>query len=225
LPLTNPEDRIDGLKLIADSVAQQRQIASKAIIFHPLTCAVWVLMLAIVYQIFYKVPGDIGSVITTAGGLSMAMLVAVRMMTGPYLTEAEKLTWKFLENPETGDDDLLIGSKFGDEVIAALVLRLERPGSAGGKKKGKSLKGGKAIIRAWTTKLRYRHKGIGTGLLEEAVRITREKLGKDAEVGFAADHANAKMLLPGVFGNVFRKTEEEAVRLLEEVDEGGRKKR
>lgn len=161
----------------------------------------------------------------------MAMLVAVRGATAGYLGEAEKIKWDFLE-PETEEGaererDTLIGAKFGDEMIGALALRLEPTASAlSSKKKGKSvsLKGGKGVIRGWTTKLRYRHKGIGTGLLEEAIKVTRERCGKDAELGFGVDHANSKRILPKVFNNGFRRSEEKAIRMLEEVD-GGRRKR
>jgi Acetyltransferase (GNAT) family len=226
--LTDPEDCILALKLVADSVAQQRQTASRAIIFHPIFAAVWVVVNALVFQWLYKDLGDLGIAVCTAGGMTMAMLVAVRMMTGGYLTEAETITWAWLSNPETGDEDLLIGSKFGEDVIGALALRLERPGGGvGGKKKGKVVKTGKGkgIIRAWTSRLKYRHKGIGTALLEEAVRVTREKCGKEAEVGFAADHANSRMVLPNIFNGGFRKREQAAIKLLSQVVDEGNKKR
>jgi ribosomal protein S18 acetylase RimI-like enzyme len=158
----------------------------------------------------------------------MAMLVAVRGLTGGYLNEAEKLKWDFLKNPDTGTDDLLIGTKFGDEVMAALVLRLEPSpdsnGSSSSKKRGSrannSGKGGKGLIRAWTVRLRFQRKGVGTALLEEAVKITREKLGRDAEIGFVADHANSTMILPEFFNGPFRKKEAMAIRMLEEVISG-----
>lgn len=77
--------------------------------------------------------------------------------------------------------------------------------------------------------MRFRHKGIGTGLLEEAVRITRENLGRDAEIGFAADHANSKMLLPDIFNGPFKRDQRKSIKMLEEVDHGvdvgGKKKR
>jgi hypothetical protein len=226
LVLTAAEDRIEALKLIADSVAQQRQTASVAVIFHPIFAALWALMIALVWQWLYYESRDIGIVVCTVGGLTMAMLVGVRAMTGGYLAEAEKMTWAFLSNAETGEDDLLIGSRFGRDVIGALVLRLERPGGAGSKKKGKTVKTGKGkgIIRVWTTSLHFRHKGVGTGLLEEAVKVSRERLGKDAEVGFAADHANSKMVLPNVFNAGFRKREQNAIKMLKEVEDGKSKR-
>jgi hypothetical protein len=225
--LTDPEDRIVALKLVADSVAQQRQTASRAVIFHPIFAAAWVLVNALVTQFLYKDFSDLGIVVCTVGGMTMAMLVAVRMMTGGYLSEAETITWSWLSNPETGDEDLLIGSKFGEDIIGALVLRLEKPGGVGNKKKGKVIKTGKGkgIIRAWTTGLKYRHKGIGTGLLEEAVQVTHEKCGKEAEVGFAADHANSRMVLPSIFNSGFRKREQAAIKLLSSVVDEINKKR
>jgi len=234
--LTDPEDRILALKLVADSVAQQRQTASRAVIFHPVFAAIWVVVNALVFQWLYKNLGDLGDlgiVVCTVGGMTMAMLVGVRMMTGGYLAEAETITWAWLSSPETGDEDLLVGSKFGEDMIGALVLRLERPGGSGGggvgggKKKGKAVKTGKGkgLIRAWTTGLKYRHKGVGTALLEEAVRITREKCGKEAEVGFAADHANSRMMLPSIFNGGFRKREQAAIKLLSQVVDEGSKKR
>jgi hypothetical protein len=217
-PLTDSAERLLALKLIADSIAQQRQVASKAIIVHPFSLSLWVLMLGVVYQFIYKTPADIGVFVTTVAGISMSMLVGVRMLTGGYLQEAEGLKWDFLRDPVSGEEDVLIGTKYGAEIIGALALRLEK---SGGKKK----KGGKGLVRAWTTKLRYRHKGIGTGLLEEAVRVTRERLGKEAELGFAADHANSKILVPGVFGNIFKYRERMALKLLEEVEEGTAQKK
>ena len=43
-------------------------------------------------------------------------------------------------------------------------------------------------MRGWTVKLKYRGKGVGKGLLEEAVKVAGER-GADGIV-FAADHAS-----------------------------------
>lgn len=160
----------------------------------------------------------------------MTLLVLVRGVTGGYIAQAEKVTWAFMSNPETGEDDLLIGSKFGRDIIGALVLRLERPGGGGSgsaRKKAKAPKTskGKGLIRAWTTGLKYRHKGVGAELLEEAVKVTRDRLGKDAEIGFAVDHVNSNMILPSIFNAGFKKRERMAIKMLEEVDEAGKRKR
>lgn len=65
-------------------------------------------------------------------------------------------------------------------------------------------------------------------MLHEAVRITREKCGRDAEVGFAAEHANSSMVLPEMFNRTFRQDERKAAGALEKVLsewEGARRKR
>jgi hypothetical protein len=54
-------------------------------------------------------------------------------------------------------------------------------------------------------------------MLREAVRLTRERCGKDAEVGFAQEHANSVMVLPEMFNRPFRKGEMRAARALEKV--------
>lgn len=118
---------------------------------------------------------------------------------------------------DDGEEDLVLGTKFGDEIIGSLVLRLELNPSLAGKKKNRSLslKGGKGVIRAWTTKLRYRKRGVGGDMLAEAVRVTKERCGRDAEVGFAQEHANSKMVLREMFNGSFRRTERMAQRMLE----------
>ena len=227
--LTDEDDKVAALKLIADSIAQQRQQASRAIIFHPLALAGYILLLAIVSNFVYKDRSDLGIVATTSAGITMACLIAIRGLTGEYLNLAEKFSWKFATN-EDGEEDIIIGSRYGEEIMGAAILRLEGKGNGSGKKKTKSAKtGGKGVVRAWTVRVRYRGKGVGTELLEEAVKITREKLGNSAEIGFAAEHANSKMILPEIFNASFRKREARAAKALETVienmDTGSKKKR
>ena len=227
--LTAEADKIAALKLIADSIAQQRQLASRAVIFHPLTIAAYIGLVAIVSQLLYKSKNDLGILLTTVAGLTMACLVGVRGLTAGYIAKAESLNWKFAQN-EDGDDDIIVGTRYGEDIIGALILRVERNGSySPQRKKAKGGKtGGKGVVRAWTTKMRYRGTGIGTDLLETAVRITREKLGNSAEIGFAAEHANSEMVLPELFNGGFRRREMRAAKTLESVvsgDVGGKKKR
>jgi hypothetical protein len=113
---TTEDDRVDGLRLIADSVAQQRQIASKVLIFHPLHLAGFVLFIGILLQRFWKTNDDLYMLGPTFGGIVMACLVAVRWVTGRYLTYAEEIDWDWL-----GDDRMVV-VKWGEEVIGALVL-------------------------------------------------------------------------------------------------------
>ncbi|KAH6676578.1 hypothetical protein B0J14DRAFT_585825 [Halenospora varia] len=230
--LTSDDDKTAALKLVADSIAQQRQLASRAIIFHPLTMALYIALMATISQFLYKTRGDTGVVLTTCAGVTMACLIAIRGATGGYLTLAEEMKWSFLENDER-EEDVVLGSKFGDEIIGAVVLRLERnPPSPSSKRKGSGKSsskhsGGKGIVRAWTVRMKYRGKGVGTELLEEAVKITRRELGGSAEIGFAKEHANSGMVVPELFNGGFRRREKRAAKLLEGVVESmeGRKKR
>jgi GNAT superfamily N-acetyltransferase len=171
------DDRIDGLRLVADSVAQQRQVSSKMLIFHPITLATFVLVSAIATQLMLRAYNDWFMVATTLGGITMTFLI--RWMTGEYIGIAEDIDMAWL-----GDDRLIV-VKWGEEIIGALVLGWADNDAA--KKRGRR-KRGKAVIRAWTVRLKYRGKGVGEGLLEEAVKIAGEK-GADGIV-FDGDHAS-----------------------------------
>ncbi|KAM7203820.1 acetyltransferase [Naviculisporaceae sp. PSN 640] len=223
--LTTQPEKVDALRLIADSIAQQRQSASLSLVFHPLLLSVLLAALALVYQYAWvsrKPTPDLGTTLTLASGTIMTYLLAIRYVVSPYITHAESLKYDFLINPDTGEEDLVIGTKWDGKLIGATVLRLEppavsSPSSKRKSKSGPSFKGGKGVIRAWTTKLRYRGRGVGGDMLTEAVRITREKCGKDAEIGFAREHANAHMVLPEFFNGRFRKGERRAALALEKV--------
>ncbi|KAB5572434.1 hypothetical protein GE09DRAFT_668661 [Coniochaeta sp. 2T2.1] len=234
--LTTTPEKISALKLVADSIAQQRQLASRALVFHPLCLTVLAGLLAGAYQIAW-VRGDrrdLGTLVTLCSGAVMSYLMAIRYAATGYIRLAEGVGYDFLQTDDgVGEEDLVLGSKYGGEVVGALVLRLEpaaHSNSNNSKKKSRAaaLKGGKGVIRAWTTRMRYRGKGLGGDLLREAVRITKERCGRDAEVGFAREHANSGMVLPGMFNGVFRRGEVRAARALEAVlaeVEGGRRKR
>ena len=68
---------------------------------------------------------------------------------------------------------------------------------------------------------------MGRDLLAKAVRLAREKCGREAAVGFAQEHANSAVVLPEVFNGAFRKRERRATKALEEMLAGweGKKKR
>lgn len=114
----------------------------------------------------------------------MAMLVAIRGATGGYLVAAEKIGWKWLDvlaededgnKVVKGDEIVVLITKWGDEIIAAVVVKVQKK-----EKKG--------LVRAWTTGLRYRGKGVGKDLLEQGVDVA---LGKGCrEVVFDEKHAS-----------------------------------
>jgi GNAT superfamily N-acetyltransferase len=171
----------------------------------------------------------------------MTYLLGIRYFTGGYIQAAEELGWSWLSPSSSptaspSEEDLIIGVRFGKQLIGALVLRLEPSLSTAHASNGSNrrrsrtslLRGGRGVIRAWTVKLRYRGQGIGRDLLHEAVRLTRERCGRDADVGFAAEHANSKMMLPETFNKPFRRGERKAAKSLEKVLadwEGARRRR
>lgn len=222
--LTTEDEKIAALKLVADTIAQQRNAAARAIIFNPMVLAGYVLLLAVLNNYLYSTISDIGLVLTTSAGITMACLVAVRAVTAPYITMAEEFNFKFIKSPD-GDEDLVIGSKYGDEIMGACILRLEpNPSSPSKNKKSKGGKnGGKGVVRAWAVRVRYRGNGVGTELLEKAVETTKEKLGNSAEVGFAKEHANSKMVLPNWLNSGFKKAERRAAGALARVVESSKR--
>jgi hypothetical protein len=244
--LTERPDKAAALKLVADSIAQQRQQAAFNLVFHPLPLAGILAVLAAIYRYAWtqNTQHDLGTALMLACGAVMTYLMAIRTFTSPYLQAAEDISWDFLTAGRDGggggsgeEEDLVFGTRYGSDIVGALVLRLERPSSSsdgsngnGGGNSGssrrkahsrqnsfKQLKGGRGVIRAWTTRLRYRGRGLGGDLLREAVRVTRERCGKDAEVGFAKEHANSVMVLPEMFNRPFRKGEMRAAKALEKV--------
>lgn len=215
------DSRAEGLHIIADSIAQQRNIASRSVIFHPATFGVYAVVVALLRQFFYdSATTDWIRVTMTLLGVVMAMLGAIRLMCGPYIFEAERVgTWKWLdqgrsaeEEEKTGlrvlgtQDDILL-TKFGDEFIGAIIYRgvqpITNPGSPNGSKKSRrtpsSSKSTRMVIRGWSVKQKYRRKEVGSALLEDAIKSAREKGWTTDGIEFAEDHANHKRVLPAIF--------------------------
>ncbi|KAK0666100.1 hypothetical protein QBC41DRAFT_305541 [Cercophora samala] len=200
--LSSKQDKLSALKLIADSIAQQRQTASSHIIFHPFPLSCLLATLAVTHRYLLS-ESDLGTALMILSSLVTTYLLAVRYLTSPFIRLAESVTPSFLGSEE---EDTVIACRYGDEIIGATVLHISRPGGGASdpnfkrhKQRGSlsSFKGGKGVIRAWTVKLRYRGKGVGGDMLREAVRLTKEKCGRDGEVGFARGHANAGLIPVG----------------------------
>ena len=234
-PAASEDDKVEALHLIADSVAQQRQLASRAITLHPGILSLLVLVLGLVYQNFYKGSrSDLAIVGTTSAGVMMAFLVSVRYLSRGYIEEAESVgTWKWLDKgredaDSVGEGDEVLLSRFGEEAIGALIMRgvREQTTSSGSgnnsPRKRRQNTGGKnssvtGKIRGWAVKYRYRRKGVGAELLEEAIKLCQERGWQGPE--FAEDHANSARLLPNTFNGGFNKTERKAKEMLEKVKE------
>ncbi|KAF2808359.1 uncharacterized protein BDZ99DRAFT_419391 [Mytilinidion resinicola] len=206
---TTPADRIAGLKLVADSVAQQRQLTSRELIFHPLHLAALTLVLALVAQYLYASAADLVLVGTTCGGVVMACLAAVRWVCGGYIFHAETINWEWL-----GDDEVVV-VRWGEEVIGALVLGWSEEGGGAKRARGKGARRGLGLVRGWTVQQKYRGKGVGESLLEEAVRVAGERGVKGVE--FAEEHANSLRILPAFYNGFLDRRDARAARALEKV--------
>jgi hypothetical protein len=205
------DERIEGLRLVADAVAQQRQVASKALILHPLHIALYGIVAALLARYFTRSGTDVSIIITTLAGVTMTALAAVRYATSAYIGLAEKINWDWL-----GEDRVVV-VKWGGEVIGTLVLGWEDDVSSkkkGGSRNGRR-RGGWAVVRAWTVKLKYRGKGVGDGLLEEAVRVA--SLSAADGVRFADDDVVSKRVLPEFYNSFLNKRDARAQAALEKV--------
>ncbi|OAQ79390.1 acetyltransferase, GNAT family [Purpureocillium lilacinum] len=246
--LTSDDAKRDALQLVADSIAQQRQVASLAVIFHPACFVAVVVACTLAWR--HNAARDVGTAMTACSGLVIAFLAAVRLLTSRYVNIAEAFRWRdFIAPPAPGRaEDLVLGARFGEELIGALVLRLVPPadGDEGGRQadpsssstpstrskrksaKNKKLQQGEkggapqaggggsgGLVRAWTTKLRYRGRGIGGDLLRFAVVTTRSACDDDsATVSFDPAHANSALPLPSMFNRPFRTRDDKARRAL-----------
>lgn len=224
-PAVAEDDKVEALHLVADSVAQQRQLGSSAVLFHPLTVCVLVLFFGLAYQNLYKGSTSDWAIIgTTSAGILMAVLITIRWLTGGYIFEAERIgTWKWLnegrDDPESsivGSEDEILVTHYGEEMIGATILRGVRdPSSSNGKARKNAPVTG--IIRAWTVKRRYRRKGIGQSLLEEVVTLCQSKGWQGPE--FAPNHANSADILHPTFTGGFKKREKQAREMLKGIIE------
>ncbi|KAI9815390.1 MAG: hypothetical protein M1826_002066 [Phylliscum demangeonii] len=238
------DDKVEALRLIADSVAQQRQLASRILIFHPSLLSGYILLVALVSHFLFRTAGDLPLLVTTIAGLTMAALLSIRWAVHGYLLMAEEMTFAWLRprpSPVAADrrggghhddaEDTILATRFGEQIVGALVIRLlsdgDGDGDGGGddahgrgpkaSKKRKGAPSRTAVFRAWTVRLRYRHKGVGGHLLEEGVRLARERLGADARIRWASDHVHSRRILPVFFNTPFDRREQLAQKMLDDV--------
>ncbi|KAH8198128.1 hypothetical protein TruAng_007705 [Truncatella angustata] len=216
--LVDEVDKLDALNLVTDSIAQQRQTTSLHLVFHPYLLPLLIAALGVAFQYSWRVKRDLGMALMLHSGVVMTYLLAIRYVTGRYIGVAESMRWEWMQ-AEDGEEDTVVGVRFGREIIGALMLRLEPSSNPAGKKRTRAsaLRGGKGVIRAWTVKLRFRGKGVGADLLKEAVKVTKEKCGRDAAVGFAKEHANSEVVVPEALNGLMRKDEQRAAKALEKV--------
>lgn len=173
---TTEDDKVDALKLVADSVAQLRQKANSTLMRHPVNLAVLIGVTSIFARYLSILGKDWIAVGMALSGALMIYFAAARLLTQPYIDRAEQLNWAWL-----GSADIFV-TKFGEEIIGALIIEW-----VSGESRTKRKKAWRGEVKGWAVRMKYRGKGVGTALLEDAVREAKSK-GAES-VDFANDHA------------------------------------
>ena len=222
VPSTDISTRECAHRLIADSVAQQRQLAFRSLLFHPFVLLLFSTFLALGSRVLHT-----ATLLLTASFVITAAILIAHHLTYPYIQYAEDIDrfWLGLPPPSisstqtNGDtsnhsstsnsspsittnaipsqksDEALVltahlqvpdkNNKPGNdsnskEPVAALILRIPKRERRG-------------YVRAWTVQHKHRNKGVGTALLEEAVRVVHARVGgsgaRGAVVEFEDRHA------------------------------------
>jgi len=200
-------DLVSALELIANSIAQQRQLINSTILYHPLTWAAVVPLYAGIATVNHRTGADAVTIIFLLSGVTIALLSMLARYTSDYLTRAENVgCTEGLKQLEGKDKDVVV-AKWGDLMVGACVVRYSKEAA------------GVAEVWAWTVKMRYRGTGLGKDLLNKAVEVVREKKGKDCKIVFAEDHANSYRIksLPTAYTAPQQRKEERARKLLQEL--------
>ena len=172
------EDRSAALGLIAQSVKEQRWTNAKAAVLHPTSIAGIVVALGLLMKAFS--PPLLTLLIASSAVFGLMALYWVTMDYG-YLALA--IDWDWFDYAKKtgnahggrGEDSIVLVSRWGEEIIAAVVLRVVK-------------RERKGYVKAWTVEKGYRGNGVGAGLMEEAVRVA---WGKGARtMVFETDHAS-----------------------------------
>lgn len=147
------DDRSEALRLIADSIVQQRLLAVRSILLHPAVLTLSLLILTILVRSAYRNPLTNGPVVSVIGAMLVAAaLIALHRATRRYMTLAEIVRnpcWLkeglYLRNNHGGGDgsaggfknhnhrrgslmpeDEILLTKYHDEIVGVLVLRTAR---------------------------------------------------------------------------------------------------
>lgn len=174
---TSESELIAAHKLVADSIAQQRAVLVRSLLYgHPhLTIPPYILLLCWLYS----QNSNIATAVLLSAGCTIAILSSCGRLTDAYIEHAEKIGSK--SGYETMMGRVVVVARWGEkkEVIGVGVVEMEKKGE-----------GGRGVVWALAVRLKYRQHGVGRGLLEEVVREVRGKFGGEAEVIFADEHAS-----------------------------------
>jgi hypothetical protein len=211
---------VAALKLIAASVAQQRQQAAKHLIFHTLFLAPIAAIILWANNAIYEDPSSwLYTIVQSATALSIVLLILKRLVDG-YIDEASRvgtLKWLYGHDPssETNRDNEQIDPAFNSEngltfvlvyrfkrrIIGALVMSIvsrdDKPSLGTHASAQSTPKNYNAFIRAWTVQPAFRGCGVGGELLNTAVKICHWKKWQGPQ--FANAHANSLRVLPYSF--------------------------
>lgn len=236
------DEKTEALRLIADSILQQRFIAVRSVFLHPIILCLALLVHAIVARWFLRRPRDTILVAFSYTVFILSVAFAMAYVTreyGEFAKQTATRTWltqfhqaRHPQSPSNNkailEDDILV-AKYDSKVVGVLVLRTARThafmaGAPSGPPRNHRRRSSHSsharltgIIRAWTVKTSYRRKGIGTDLLRQAVEVCRQRR-LDGPV-FADEHANAVRVLPRIFNADFERKQNMARELLMDVIE------
>lgn len=208
------------LKLIAISVTEQRRLAAKSLILHPVTLILVAASFAYSVGTVYHDPSGWPYVAVIYVTAVSATLGIITRLAGEYDNEAEKvgtLNWLYGHdpskevNPTTTQEDPIFNSdngvtvvlvhRFGGCIVGTLVVSIVYIGIQPHPTTNvTTLPTGEnydAFIRAWTVQKGFRAYGVGAALLNEAVMICHEHRWKGLR--FANSHANSLRIFPCIF--------------------------
>ncbi|KGO69472.1 Acyl-CoA N-acyltransferase [Penicillium italicum] len=208
---------VSALKLVAVSVTQQRFLAVKSLIIHPITIALVAVSFACSVGAIYHDPSGWPYIAVICATAVSAAFGIVTRLVGRYNKEAEKvgtLNWLYGHDPDvsaaTTQEDpvfnldsgvsLVLVHRFGGRIVGTLVMSIVYNGIPPHPQiNPRTLPTGEnhdAFIRAWTVQQGFRGYGAGAALLNEAIIICHENKWKGLR--FANSHANSLRVFPSI---------------------------
>ena len=176
-----------ALHLISTSLNEQRYLATKAFLTHQITIATLLLSTSILYKL--TSPPLLLLLLALTTFLALTTLYIITLPYGHLALDIDTDWLNTIPRKNTHghgkcEDPIVLVSRWGDQMIGTLVLRVVK-------------RERKAYVRAWTVDRAFRKRGVGSALLEEAVRVA---WGKGARcVVFEERHVSTSIPLPPPF--------------------------
>jgi len=215
-PTTIRAERVAALRLISNSIAQQRQALNRRILSHWYFLAPAGAFVAVVAGVNYRHDHGLATLFIILAAVLMGLFSLVLRFSHDYVEHAEAIGCeagyaRFIGDPgPEGDGAVVVVARWGGRVVGAVVLRNVAAAPPA-----------RWEVWAWTVELRYRGKGLGTDLLQTAVAVAREKSAESGpvQIEWAEEHANSyrNHSLPHAFNEGFDRNEARARRLLSQI--------